>query len=449
MINKCATSGCHNSLSKDAAAGLNLESWETMFEGSRNGPVVIPYRDDFSSLLFFTNTYDDLGISLIPIMPLNKPPLTREEGIVLKNWINTGAANSSGFVKFSDNPTRKKFYVSNQGCDVVTVIDEETGLPMRYINVGNAASIEAPHMIKVSPDGQYWYVIFTGGNAIQKYRTSDDSKVGEINIGPGNWNTIDISDDSKKGFCVDWSSDGKVYYLDLENLTVLQQYGGLSSGLFINPHGVAVNSSDNTVYVTAQTGNFIYKIDITDPLSPTIDRISMETGNTWSTASSLDAHEVAISPDGTKYYASCEKSNEVRVLSTANDSLIAIISTGIFPQEFSFSTSTNYLFVSCPEDTISFPGKRGCVTVIDYQNNTFVKKIFTGFQPHGLAVDDDKKEVLVANRNVNPNGPAPHHSNDCGGRNGYISFIDINTLELVPGKKSEISVDPYSAAYRK
>jgi hypothetical protein len=38
---------------------------------------------------------------------------------------------------WSDNPNRKKYYVLNQGCDVVTVFDAETQLPMRYITVGN------------------------------------------------------------------------------------------------------------------------------------------------------------------------------------------------------------------------------------------------------------------------------------------------------------------------
>ena len=446
IINKCATPGCHNAQSKDATGGLNLESWDKMFEGDRNGATIIPYRSDFSTLLFYTNTYNDLGISLVPMMPYNKAPLTKEEIITLKNWITQGAPDRNGFVKFSDNPNRKKFYVTNQGCDVVTVFDEETGLPMRYIDVGKIVNTEAPHMVKVSPDGQYWYVIFYAGSTIQKYRTSDDSFVGEIDIGNANWNTFAITSDSKKAFCVDWSASGKVYYLDLENLTILSHYQG--SGLFIYPHGVAVNSSTTTLYVTAQTGNFIYKIDISDPLSPNINQISLN-GLPFSSASSLDPHEIAISPDGLKYYVTCQKSNEVRVFNTSNDLLIATIHTDIYPQEMSFSTSTNYLFVSCPEDTAAFPGKRGCISVIDYTNNLYFKNIFTGFQPHGLVVDDDKKQVLVANRNVNPKGAAPHHTTKCGGRDGYVTFIDMNTLNLVPDKKIEVSVDPYSVAFRK
>lgn len=446
IINKCATPGCHNAQSKDAAEGLNLESWNTLFEGSENGPVAIPYRSDFSSLIFFTNTYADMGISLAPSMPLNQSPLTREEVTILKDWIDRGAPDNTGFIKFSGNPYRKKFYVTNQGCDVVTVVDEETGIPMRYIDVGNNPGIESPHLVKVSPDGQYWYVIFSRGDVIQKYRTSDDSYVGEIYIGLENWNTFVISSDSQKAFCVDWSDDGQVFYLDLANLVILKKYSGV--GLFIKPHGVAINSASTTLYVTGQTGNFIYKIDISDPLSPGIDQITLD-GGPVNTAPSLDPHEIALSPDGTKYYVTCQGSNEVKVFNTSDDAPVAAISTGTFPQEPVFSSSAGYLFVSCPEDTLAFPGKRGCVSVIDYQSNTFVKNIFTGFQPHGMAVDDDKKQVLVANRNATPKGPAPHHSSGCGGRNGYITFIDMNTLDVSPDERTEISVDPYSVAYRK
>ena len=42
MIEKCATSGCHNDVSKVAAGGLSLSSWDKLFEGSRAGSSVVP-----------------------------------------------------------------------------------------------------------------------------------------------------------------------------------------------------------------------------------------------------------------------------------------------------------------------------------------------------------------------------------------------------------------------
>lgn len=455
ILTKCATQGCHNDASKEAVGGLSMSSWDKLFEGGRGGSVVIPFRYDFSTLFFFTNTYSDLGVVASPRMPYSsdgsRSALTREEILILKDWINAGAPKRNGMAKFSDDPFRKKIYCTNQGCDVVTVFDEQTSLPMRYINVGNSANIESPHRINVSPDGQYWYVVFIAGNSIQKYRTSDDSYVGEINIGFGNWNNFVITSDSKKAFVIDWDAQGKIYYLDLEDLSKPPvKYQG--ANLFTFPHGGALNNASTMLYITAQIGNFIYKLDVTNPLSPNgPDQIVLQTGESANTFSKYDPHEVAFSPDETKYFVTCQKSNEVRVFQSSNDSLLAVIPVGIYPQEMTFSLSTPYLFVTCMEDSVAFPfpNTRGCVSVINYQTNSFVKNVNVGFQPHGIVVDDLKKEVYVANRNRTQDGPAPHHTTGCGGRDGFITFIDMQTLDLIPNKKYELSVDPYSIAIRK
>ena len=78
--------------------------------------------------------------------------------------------------------------------------------------------------------------------------------------------------------------------------------------------------------------------------------------------------------------------------------------------------------------------------------------IYTGHQPHGLAVDDNKNIVCVANRNQTTGGPAPHHTGECGGKNGYMTFINMSTLTLLKSgsadKKIELAADPYSVAVR-
>jgi len=106
------------------------------------------------------------------------------------------------------------------------------------------------------------------------------------------------------------------------------------------------------------------------------------------------------------------------------------------------------VFVTCTEDISSFPGKTGSVHIIDYSNHTLVKTLHTGYQPHGIVVDDKEQLVYVAHRNMNSDGPAPHHQTDCDGRNGYVAIIDLNTLELLPDYKVEVSVDPYSVSLR-
>ena len=430
LLTRCATQGCHNDKSKSGAAGLSMESWDKLFEGTRNGAALIPFVHQQSTLFIFTNTYPELGISNPPTrMPIDGNALTKGEAQTLQTWIDKGAPNKDGFVKFSDNPDRKKIYVTQQGCDAVTVFDEESGLPMRYISVGHGTQPESPHAVRVSPDGKYWYVSFRNGSYLQKFRTVDDGFESEVLLDAGSWNTFAITDDSKYAYVADWSSIGKVFYVDLDSMKVLKKYQG--SGLFTFPHGTFLSKDNHYLYVTAQFGNYIYKVDVSNPLVPDINTITVDGSANIIPSSSYDPHEVAFNPDGTKYFVTCQHSNEVRVFDATNDVLIATIPVGNYPQEISFSKNTPYAFVTCTEDSTSFPGKRGSVAIINYQTNSFVKTVFTGWQPHGVAVDDEKNLVYVVNRNANTNGPAPHHSSDCGGRNGYVSFIDIASLQVI------------------
>ena len=443
MITQCAITGCHNSTSRIAAGGLNLESWDAMFEGSSGGSAVVPFNAEQSFLNYFINTYDDLGQQLNPVMPFNSAPLSRSQVQLFTDWINEGAPDANGFVKFSDNPNRRKVYNVNQGCDFTVTIDPATGVIMRYISVGSDPNqIESPHQVKVSPDGKYWYVIFTAGTTIQKYRTSDDQLVGEANIGPGNWNTFSITQDGSTAYIVDFAPSGTVVQVNLNNMTVTL---APQLGLF-QPHGSALGPNDQFLYIASQIGNFVNKLDLNDAFSN--EQISLETGAPPSSLSSLDPHEVFFHPDGSKYYLSCQKSNEVRVMQTSNDSLLAVIAVGGFPQEFSFSTSKNLLFVTCMEDLTTFPGVRGSVAIIDTETSTFVKAVHTGPQPHGVAVDEFEGVVWVSNRNASSDGPAPHHISDCGGRNGSMAKIDLNTLEVDDNYKWELSVDPYAISVR-
>lgn len=443
VFTKCATPGCHTDASKNAAAGLSMESWDKLFEGGTGSASIIPYRSDFSGIFTYANNYADLGIINIPSMPYNKEHLSKEDAVMLKNWINTGAPSANGTIKFADNTNRKKIYVSNQGCDVVTVFDQETLLPMRYVDVGNTAGIEAPHMIKVSPDGLYWYIVSLQGNSLQKYRTSDDSFVGEAIIGSGLWNTLTITHNSQTAFVVDWSSTGDIAVVNLNNLTVTHNMG------YNYPHGSSLNNAGDTLYVTQQTNsNKIYKMPVDD-----LSSFSEVDLFTTQPSAFLNPHELSFSPDGTKYFVTCQGTSELRIFQQGTDQLLATIPIGALPSEMSVSSTRNYLFVTCTEDTSSFNGKRGSVAVIDIAANTLIKTIYTGHQPHGIAVDDAKNMVYVANRNASQDGPAPHHTGVCSGRDGYVTFIDMNSLTLVKSgtsdKKVEISVDPYSVAIRK
>ena len=450
VLNKCAVSGCHNDISKDAASGLSLSSWSKLFDGTRNGAAVIPYNHKQSTMFLFCNTYEELGVAIKPTMPIDRPALSKEEIISIRNWIDFGAPDDKGFVKFSDNTNRPKYYVCNQGCDLITVFDAATDLPMRCFEVGQSKDrIESPHQVRVAPDGKHYYVIFLNGTFFQKFRTSDDTYVAQAFIESGSWNTFTITKDSKYSFTVDYNANdgpnpgqGRVKYIDLNTMQVLATYVG--SNLFSYPHAVALNKAENILYVFGQEASFFYKIYLSGAGStPIVPDFSGMITLDQSNGLLLKPHDVLFTPSGNQYILSCQNTNEIRIYNTSDDKLVKVIPVGSFPQEIAISESKNYLFAACMEDTINFPGQRGSIAIIDLNNLSLIKHVYSGHQPHGVAVDEVKQEVIVTNRNTSSGGPAPHHTSECGGRNGYISFINLNSLELIAKKKIEVSVDPY------
>ena len=442
MTYKCATSGCHNDASYQGEANLNLSSFANLFKGSVNGSPVIPYRSDFSSLCYFINTYDDLGIKNLPTMPINANALSRDEVTTIKNWIDNGAPDINGNVMWSNNSNRKKYYVVNQGCDVVTVFDAATQLPIRYITVGKLPNTaEVPHVIKISPDGNYWYVVFVNNNILQKYRTSDDALVGEVTLGADlYWNTITISNDSKKAYCVSWQGNSKIATVNLETMHVIHYNLGTT-----NAHGSALNKTNDTLYVTSQSGNFIYKVDTGFTMIPAQITIDMS-GIPSNTPGTFDPHEILFSADGSKYFVTCEAANQVRVMNTSNDLLLQVINTGAFPLEMVKSNAQQKLYVTCQDEpNTSNPSQKGCVTVIDM--NTYSATNYpVGFQPHGIGLDETNGYVIVASRNVLTNGPTPHHTGVCG-RNGFVNYFNITSMQLLK-KQTEVASDPYSISVR-
>lgn len=439
----CAVTGCHTSQSSAAAGGVNLENWEALFRGSQNGSPVIPYNSRFSPLMYFINTYADLGLQSKPTMPLNKPPLSREEVMEIRNWIDNGAPDAGGKIKWAEDPGRNKLYVVNQGCDLVMVLDAATGLPMRAIEVGTSFSTDAPHQVRVSPDGQFWYVVYLNSNFMQKFRCSDDTYVGDIPLTPRaanlttdpsqdalDWNAFVISADGKRAYCTSWTQSGKVSVVDLENMRFVRWLGGQ-----YYPHGIALNAAGDKLYVTAQTGNFITELDTA--LSDS-QLIPLEGSVNYS--SSLDIHEAVLSPSGSELWVTCQGTDEVRVLDLHTRTVKAIIPTADYPQEMIYSKINGKYYVSC--DGLNEKGeKQGVIMEIDAANFS-ARQINCGDDPHGIAINSLTNELYVLSRNIGSAGTPPHHGSVCNGKNGYVSFIDIHTFRVKPGT-FELSVDPY------
>jgi YVTN family beta-propeller protein len=210
-----------------------------------------------------------------------------------------------------------------------------------------------------------------------------------------------------------------------------------------NPHGIAATPAFDTIFVTAQYGNSIYK------LYPDGNYKIVTVDGAPSTFSPLvrDPHEIMMTPAGDKYFVTCEFSNEVRVLNTRTDAILAAIPVPAKPQEIAVSRSYPYMLVTCMEATSPVTGAKGAVVVIDYNTMKVIKTIWGDFwQPHGIAIDDPAGTFYVAS--TNQTGASSGHNHSSGGKHGWYNVYSLATFDPVISRDYETLVLPYSADSR-
>jgi len=449
MRNNCATSGCHEPNSFVGAGGLNLNTWEDLFQGARGGSPVIPYNPEQSYLLQALSTDSSWVPALFPTMPLNQEAYGALDFQKIIDWINDGARNANGEERFPPRTDRKKWYVLNRFCDQVAVFDAESGQVMRMIEIGDDdLAIEEGHDLIISPDQEHWYVVFLYWNPrIEVYNTLTDEKEGVIWLDRHGYSHLSISSDGRFLFALtQWQN--RVSVIDLDQQQVV--FGPMT--INENMGGLATHPQRNEIYFGSTDNEYLFAygydsqgqlsnqrtIDLKQQIPPAIP-------------DNLVPHDIQFLADGSRYFVTCSQTNEVRVFDGNTDALLATIATPRRPRKMALSEGTGKLFVTCEYETAMHGGdplKMGAVAVINYQQYSLEKSIYTGFQPYALGVDEGSNRVVVAHRNLDLSAPPSHHGTTCEGNNGNVTLINLVSLELIDDYKPELSVDPFAVAIK-
>jgi YVTN family beta-propeller protein/parallel beta-helix repeat protein len=98
---------------------------------------------------------------------------------------------------------------------------------------------------------------------------------------------------------------------------------------------------------------------------------------------------VAVNPTGTRVYVTNYISNKVSVIDTSNNTVIATVPVGTSPSGVAVNPEGTRVYVA---NTLS-----GNVSVIDTSNNTVTASISVGSEPWGVAVNPTGTRVYVAN----------------------------------------------------
>lgn len=369
---------CHSG--SDAARGLRLDSWESLVAGSRHGEAVIAF-DAEHSLLF------ELVTKLVDgphPAELGSERLTDDEIVLLHDWIDEGAPDDSGQIPFAG--AKRLLYVANQGAAMVSVIDMETNVVIRTVDLQafGFPAYALPHHIVVEPDGSYWYVSLIAAGTVLKF-DRQNRLVGQAHI---EWPGL---------LALDPASDRLYVARSMASVNPPHRLGVIrrtdmsldEMDVFIpRPHALAVAPGGRTVFTASLSVNQIAAVD---PEAQTVELTTLAGDRPHVVIS------FAISPDGRWMVGSTELTSRLLVfdLDHAPDMTpVAAIDMNTAPWHPVYTPDGKWVYVGNNWDN--------SVTVIDMEARA-VATVIRGeglAQPHGSAVSVDGRYVYIASRNL-------------------------------------------------
>lgn len=408
---------CHTG--SEAAEGLRLDSWEAVTSGSDHGEAVIAFNAD-NSLLF------ELVTKLVGgphPAELESETLTEDEVALLREWIDGGAPGDSGQVPFAD--ADQLLYVADQGEAKVSVIDMETNMVVRIVDL-QALGFPAhalPHHIAVEPDGSYWYVSLIAGNAVLKF-DRDNQLVGQIDIEwPG---LLALDPDSDRLYVArsmaSVNPPHRIGVVRRTDMTVEEM------DVFIpRPHALAVDPGGRGVFTASLSVN---DVAVLDPVEETLELTSIG-GDRPHTVINF-----AVSPDGRWMVGTTEITSKLFVFDLEHlPDLTPVDSIAVnrSPWHPVFTPDGRWVYVGNNWDNT--------VTVIDMESRE-VAKVIEGngiAQPHGSAVSPDGQYAYIASRNLKmPEGHTksshvykPRYDLGDNAHIGTVVVIDTSTQSIV------------------
>jgi len=403
----CARGGCHDAVTR--AAGLQLSSWDHLIRGSQYGEVMVPYKPSKSLMV---TLFD--GTQMRRSHPsLGNYPLSSSEIDFLKRWIREGAKNSNGTVPYQFST--RKLYVPNQGEDVVAIIDIDSLVVTRYIDVGRYPTIEGPHYVEANED--FWYVSLIGAGEVWKFDARTDTLVGVAQI-QGSPALLQLTPDGTKLYVSQFSTS-TMNHLTVINTATMTVARTIS--VWRMPHGLRMNHAGTRVYAANMMSDNISVIDVaTDSVVETIS-VAYD-ANPFGPVKYMPM-EIAISPNDSIMMVTCSEQQEVRMFNLGTHTLVDSFVVGDQPWHLEFTPNGEFCYVA---------NRRGhSVSVIHVPMRHVMETISTTSPryldyPHGVDMSANGRYVFVSNENVGQTF-IPRYSIDY---NGNVCVID-QTLNMI------------------
>ncbi|MBZ5493950.1 MAG: YncE family protein [Acidobacteriia bacterium] len=276
-------------------------------------------------------------------------------------------------------PDGTRAYVSNSLGGTVSVIDTASNTVIATISVGRFLGPAA-----VTPDGKSVYV--PGAVEVAVISTATNSVVSRIPT-PAHATAVAITPDGTRAYAV---GTNNVVVIDTATNTVLQSIGVSSSVSFFPAPIIAITPGGDTVYVGG--GN-----------SPVVQAIATASNTVVATipipGSFVFVGGLAITPDGSRVYVS-NGFDAVSIIDTATNTLEP---SPIQVGQFSAGVAVT------PDGASVYVANQGSnnVSVISTATNTVVATVPAGFSPFAIAIANLStpfSRFAISGLSVNKNG---------------------------------------------
>ncbi len=424
--NSCAGAGCH------VGGGIptseySLETWEKVMAGTEDfGAEVIPYSAAKSHLFQHINTDTTLAPIALPRMPLSRDPLTRDQLLTIKRWIDEGARNDRGEVALA-GLDRARLFVTAQSEDRMTVIDLETERIMRYIDVGSSSLQKpaSPHNVILSPDRSVFYVNMINGGTVEKYDARTFAKLGATSVGLAPAQIAITRDGAAlyvSNFDLSPVQQRFIVRINAASMTVTDTIFEVGRA----PHGVVLSLDEKYLYTTNALGD---DISIVDLASGEVERripISPDNPLPPGNPARFEPYQGELTGDGRFFWVTCRQSGEVRVVDLVAGRVVDSIRVGTRPLIPKLTPDGRQLWVPNQGGTSG----TNTISVIDVAGRNVITTI-SGLrqQPHAIVFSADGRKAFISCENQT-GGDLHHPLEGSSAYPGFLEVIDVSTMKV-------------------
>jgi DNA-binding beta-propeller fold protein YncE len=420
----CNSAACHNGV--DRSAGLALTGHDAVAAGSDVGAMVVPYFADRSHLWLHTTG------AIEPQMPLARDPLDQQVIDFLRRWIDEGAVDDAGAAMYSD--VLRKAFVACQGENTVAVVDMDTGLCVRHLEV------DQPHSVYVDPATRRLYVsrFETATDNIWVYDadTYERIRTGQAGTYPALMTVVRPAGQAPQLWVTNFDSDTgfgdhAVRVLDPATLSEIWSYTSPSG---IQPHGIAVSADQSRVYICNIASGTV-SIFSTDPLDLVDGPVAMPAAG-----GAHQPQQCVLSADEKYLFVGALGVDKVYVMDLTGPSAAFLpgstVDVGNGPWHLALAPGGTELWVA--------NWLESSVSVVDVSNpvapvvkatlsppNPVDTERDTIQRPIGVAFSPDGSEVYVTSANDDGAGSGHHPPPDGEKAPGNVAVFDASSYQVL------------------